>query len=94
MAGITFEEHVLKSDEQRPSVDWRRDLDPAIDITETIKAAKFNPKVEVATGLLEHDWTHDGKSHPYHAIVIAPDSNLLPGDKFAVSNESFEAIRR
>ena len=94
MKQITFEKHTVKSSEIRPGVHWRRDLAPAIDIIEAIKAAGFDPTVDVATGLLEHDWTHDGKSHPYHAIVIAPDINLLPSDEFAVSNESFEQVRR
>ena len=75
-------------------MNWRRDLGPpAIDSIALIKAVGFDATVDVALGLLEHKWTHDGKSHPYHAIVIAPDINLLPSDEFFVSNESFEEVR-
>ena len=94
MKQVTFEKHVLKSDETRPGVNWRRDLGlPAIDSIELIKAVGFDATKKVALGLLEHNWTHDGKFHPYHAIVLAPDINLLPSDEFFVSNETFEEVR-
>jgi len=87
---LTFEDHFIQSNETPPAIRWHRDLAPTIDIIEAIKAAKYDPTVEVATGLLQHEWEHDGKKHPYYAVVIAPDINLLPSDRIAVSKESFE----
>ena len=88
MKQVTFEKHILKG-EMRPGVNWRRE----IYIPELIKAVGFDPATELGIGLLEHEWTHAGKSHPYNAIVIAPDINLLDGDEFFVSNESWEEVR-